>query len=516
MGKKEIAKNTIVFFLGTLSSRILGFVRDILIANYFGAAGLTDAFFVAFRIPNLFRRLLGEGALSAAFIPVFSEYEAKGEDLRKIINSAFTTLLLVLVILLLLGETFTSWFVYIISPGFKRDPHIFELTVRLTRITFPYIFFMGMAILIGAALNYKRDFFYTSVSPVFLNISLIAAILLRNNFENPIFALAWGVFIGGVFQIILHFVGAFRLNVFPSISLKLFSQPVKEAFKLMLPATAGLAIHQINTFVDTIIASFLPVGSISYLYYANRLFQLPLALFGIGVGSVLLPVVSQCIANGQRTETVENVRYSVGLVLLVNVPAALGLIVFSKEIVDLLFRRGAFGYESVSGTAYALSMYALGLAVISVNKVLVSLYHGHKDMLTPVKASFVAFLANVVLNIILVFPLKHAGLALATSLASVLQLLYLLKHVEEKGYESISFFPSHLKKLLLLNSLIFIFMIALKFILPYGYQFSLLKRGLTILFYIASTLLVFYITAKLFNIPELETVEQLVLKKKSN
>lgn len=514
MGKKEIAKNTVVFFLGTLSSRILGFIRDILIANYFGAAGLTDAFFVAFRIPNLFRRLLGEGALSAAFIPIFSEYEAKGEDIRKIINSAFTSLLIILALLLFLGESFTPWFVSVVSPGFRKEPYIFELTVNLTRITFPYIFFMGMAILIGAALNYKRDFFYTSVSPVLLNISLITAIVLRNHFHPPISALAWGVFAGGILQIALHFWGAYKLKVLPTITTKVFSKPVKEALKLMLPATAGLAIHQINTFVDTIIASFLPAGSISYLYYANRLFQLPLALFGIGVGSVLLPVVAESITQGKREKTEENVRYSIGLVLLVNIPAAVGLIVFSHEIVDLLFRRGAFGYKSALATAYALSMYALGLAVISINKVLASLYYGHKDMVTPVKASFVAFAVNVVLNIILVFPLKHAGLALATSLASVFQFIYLLKHIKEKGYESTRFFPSHLKKLLVLNLFILVFMILLKTVMPYKPQFPLFKRAGLVIFYILTTLFAFYTGAKLLRIPELETLEQLVVKRR--
>ncbi len=513
MGKREITKNTIVFFLGTLSSRILGFIRDILIAKYFGTTFTSDAFFVAFRIPNLFRRLIGEGALSAAFIPVFSEYEAKGEDINKIANSALISLFIFLALLLLFGESFTTLLVNIVAPGFKKNAHIYRLTVQLTKITFPYIFFMGMAILIGATLNYRRDFFYTSVSPVLLNISLIIAIFMRNNFKQPIFSLAWGVFIGGILQITFHFLGAYKLK---TLSFKLtlpFSEPVKEALKLMMPATAGLAIHQINTFVDTVIASFLPMGSISYLYYANRLFQLPLALFGIGVGSVLLPVVSEAITHNNSEEVVENVKYSIGLATLVNIPATMGLIVFSKEIIDLLFKRGVFTSESVTNTAYALSMYAIGLSIISINKIIVSLYHGHKDMKTPVKASLLALIANIILNIILVFPLKHAGLALATSLSSFIQLYYLLNNVKDKGYKPFELFPSHLKKLLILNLFLLALMTTLKIAVPYDFQASFLFKALHIIFYIGVTLGAFWLVARSINVPEIKILENTIIKR---
>lgn len=424
MGRKEIAKNTLIFTFSTMASRILGFVRDILIAKFFGATPVADAFFVAFRIPNLFRRLLGEGALSSAFIPVFSQYEKEKGNIKTVLDSAFSTLIIVLAILVLLGEVFTSSLVKIIAPGLRGN--IFTLTVNLTKITFPYIGFMGTAILIGAALNHKKDFFYTSFSPCLLNICMIIALLLSQRFPQPIKVLAWGVFTGGIVQMLFHLYGAKKLNVLPNPVCKPFHPEVVKALKLMAPATAGLAIHQINTLIDTVLASFLVAGSISFLYYANRLFQLPLALFGIAIGAVLLPYAADAVSSGRKKELIDNIRFSLEFVMWITIPAAVGLVILSFPIIDLLFRRGEFSITDAHNTASALSMYALGLPFISAIKVVVSVFHSHMDMKTPVKAAALALVANIMLNLILMKPLKHAGLALATSLSSLIQLSYLM------------------------------------------------------------------------------------------
>ena len=477
MGKREITKNTLIFASATLASRILGFVRDILIASLFGASPLTDAFFVAFRIPNLFRRLLGEGALSSAFIPLFARCEQEGKDLKEVINSAFTSLLIILCLLLALGETLTPLLVRAIAPGFSPNSPIFGLTVRLTRITFPYIFFMGTAILIGAALNYKKDFFYTSLSPCLLNISFIFFMLfLIRHFKEPIFCLAWAVFAGGIAQMIFHLYGAYRLDLLPSRLTKPFSEDVITAIKLMGPATVGLAIHQINTLVDTIIASLLPEASISYLYYANRLFQLPLALFGIATGAVLLPYASELVAKGERQKLTENARFSNQFVLFITLPAAIGLMLLAYPISDTLFRRGAFGVEASRATALALSMYAVGLPAVSMTKIAVSLFHAHMDMKTPVKAAGIALIVNIALNLLLMHPLKHAGLALATSIAGYIQLLYLYHRLKNTGIHPKGLIPEQIPKIAFLNATLVILLLILRSTIPYRADFALHTR----------------------------------------
>ncbi len=484
MGRKEITKNTLIFSGATLVSRILGFVRDILIARYFGASVVTDAFFVAFRIPNLFRRLLGEGALSSSFMPIFAEEERKKGSIKDVLNSATSSLLIVLTLLLLAAELFTPLLVKLVAPGFSKNPHVFSLTVRLTKITFPYIFFMGTAILVGAALNYRGDFFYTSFSPCLLNISLIVAILFfYQKFREPVFCLAWGVFVGGVLQIAFHFLGAFKLDVIPNPLTRPFSPPVLEALKLMAPATIGLAVHQINTLVDTVIASFLPKGSVSFLYYATRLFQLPLALFGIAIGTVLLPYASRYVADGREDEVIENARFSLTFALSLTIPAAIGLVTFSTPIIDVLFRRGVFHTSDSIKTAAALSMYALGLPVISAGKVITSIFHAHKDMKTPVKAAFGALVANIILNIILMKPLKHAGLALATSIASYLQCSYLFFKLKA-FWNPKRLLSRTLLKVALLNLAMIPLALALKGFIPYHMGDAFWKRGAHLALYI--------------------------------
>jgi len=433
--QKKIAGATLTISFFTLLSRILGFTRDLFIANFLGTSNLADAFFVAFRIPNLFRRLLGEGALSAAFIPVFTEYQIKQEknEAKEFLNSAFSFFFVVLFLLLILGETLTHPLVKITAPGFCRIPEKFTLTVKLTRVTFPYIFFIGLTILTMALLNAIDHFAVPAFSPALLNISMITCLLLAGPLKKrPVFALAWGVFIGGILQLSLHLFTIIKKGWRPRFTIKMNHPGLAETICLMLPAVFGLAINQINTFVDTILASLLPPGSVSYLYYANRLVQLPLALFGIAVGTAILPTLSRHSAEENKKALNETLTFGISFVLFITLPAMLWLLIFSTPTISVLFQRGAFGWSAAKATGAALFCYALGLWSYAMVKVIVPVYYSKKDMRTPVKISGVVLFLNIGLDLLLMIPLKHAGLALATAISSAVNLTALLYFLKRK------------------------------------------------------------------------------------
>ncbi len=432
--KKGIAGATLVISFFTLMSRILGFVRDILIANFLGTSNVADAFFVAFRIPNLFRKLLGEGALSAAFIPVFTQYNLKNsrEEAQRFLNSAFSFFLVILVLLLFLGEVFTPFLVKITAPGFARLPHKLALTISLTRITFPYIFCMGLAILTMALLNAVKHFAVPAFSPVLLNASMIAALIVGYKTGNVVHALAWGVFVGGILQLVLQVVTVYKKGWRLKPTLHLLHPGVVETAVLMLPSALGLAVNHINTFVDTILASLLPPGSVSYLYYANRLVQFPLGLFGIALGTAILPTLSQQKTLEDHRAFKETFTFGLSLVLFITLPALVWLLVFATPTISTLFQRSAFTWQAAQATGKALFCYALGLGAFAMVKVVVPVFYAQKDMKTPVKVAVATLVVNVVLNLILMIPLKHAGLALATSLASSFNLAVLLTILERR------------------------------------------------------------------------------------
>ncbi len=433
--EKGVAGATLTISSFTLMSRVFGFIRDILIASLLGTSNTADAFFVAFRIPNLFRRLLGEGALSAAFIPVFTHYHLKAspKEAKEFMNSAISLFLTVLILLVLMGELFTPWLVKITAPGFSSIPQKMLLTISLTRITFPYILFIGLAILIMALLNALHRFAVPAFSPVLLNLSMISAILLAYKKPWAVHALAWAVVTGGVLQLSLHASSAYRMGWRLRPSLRPLHPGVLETVTLMLPSVVGLTVNQINTFVDTILASLLPAGSISYLYYANRLVQFPLGLFGIALGTAILPTFSQQQTLNEREALRETFTFGLTLVLFITLPALVWLLIFATPVISVLFQRAAFTWRSAQATGQALFCYALGLGAFAMVKVVVPVFYSQKDMKTPVKTAVVALGLNVMLDIILMIPLKHAGLALATSLASTANLSLLLIALEKRG-----------------------------------------------------------------------------------
>jgi putative peptidoglycan lipid II flippase len=407
--------------IATMLSRVFGFLRDMVVAGFFGAGWSTDAFFVAFRIPNLLRRLLAEGSLTVSFVPVFTEYlrTRTREEALELANVTFTALSILLVAVSLAGVLFSPLIVAVIAPGFVRTPGQYDLAVFLTRLMFPYILLISLVALCMGILNSLRHFAAPALSPVVLNLSMIlAALTLRGFFREPIFALAVGVMAGGVLQLAMQWPFLVRMGVRLKPDFRFRHPGLRRIGQLMLPAAFGAAIYQINVFVGTILASLLPAGSVSYLYYADRIVELPLGVFAIAVGTATLPSFSEQVALGKTEEFKRTIAFSLRLLLFITIPATVALIALRVPILSVLFQRGAFGAEATLLTAEALLYYAVGLWAFSLIRIVVSAFYALQDTRSPMKAAIVALVVNAALSVALMFPLKHGGIALATSIAS--------------------------------------------------------------------------------------------------
>jgi putative peptidoglycan lipid II flippase len=420
------AAGVVSFF--TFLSRILGLVRDMVVAASFGSGLLTDAFFVAFRIPNLLRRLFAEGSLTIAFIPVFTEYlstknKKEAFELARII---LTLLTVILVVITLIGILLAPWIVRLQAFGFGSSGLKYDLTVLLTRITFPYIFFISIVAFFMGVLNSLRHFAAPAAAPIFLNIGIIgAAYFISPHCGEPVAGLAIGVLIGGFLQLALQIPWVLKegLTLFPRWNIR--HPAIKRIGLLMLPAIFGSAVYQLNQFVGTLLASFLDEGSISWLYYADRLVQFPLGVFAIAISTAALPSLSIQAAKNNLTEFGNTLNHTLRLIFFITLPAMTGLIVLGKPVVRIFFERGAFDAHSTLMTYKALIFYALGLWAFSGIRVIVSAFYALKDTKTPVKVAVASMIMNLFLSLILMNPLKHSGLALALSLASALQLFLL-------------------------------------------------------------------------------------------
>jgi len=433
--EKGIIKAAGILSLGTTLSRILGLIRDIIIAHFFGTSLNADAFFVAFRIPNVLRRLVAEGSLTVAFIPVFTEdlkKKPKGEALE-LANISFTLLTGILAFLVILGIIGAPLIVRIIAPGFVKDPHKIQLTILLTRLIFPYIFFISLVGLCMGILNSFRHFAAPAFSPVLLNLSLILCVLLlSSHLKKPVLSLAIGVLIGGMAQLLLQipFLHHYGINFRPNFHF--YHPSIKKIGALLLPSLFGFAVYQLNIFVSTLLASFLPTGSISYLYYADRLFQLPLGIFVVSLGSALLPTISAQIAVEDQEGFDESICFALRMSFLIAFPAMVGLMSLCTPIMSILFFRGEFHYEAVQKSAQALFCYAIGLVPVAATRVIMSAFYSLQDTKTPVKVAFVAFLFNLFFSLLLMKPLKHSGLALATSFSSYINMALLFNMLKKK------------------------------------------------------------------------------------
>ena len=413
----------------TLLSRLLGFVRDVVVARAFGAGPVTDAFFVAFRIPNLFRRLLAEGALSTAFVPVFSEYLAtrSSGEFKRMLRSVAGAFLLLLGVTSLLGTLGAPWVVRLVAPGFFDSPERAELAVSLTRLMFPYLFFVGAAALAMGVLHVHRRFFASALGPVALNLSMIAATLfIAPRLQVPIVGLALGVLAGGLGQFLIQVPslsgrGALLL---PSTE---FSHPALRRIATLLgPSVFGLAAVQLNVLINTLLASLLPEGSVSYLYYADRVVEFPLGVFGIAVATAALPAMSEQAARKEELALKKTLHFALRLSCFAAVPASVGLLLLRVPIIRVLFERGRFESTDTTATAWALGFYALGLTAFSGVRIVTQTFYALGDVKTPVRAGLLTLGLNVGFALIFMGPLAHGGLALASSCSSTVNFIVLL------------------------------------------------------------------------------------------
>lgn len=413
----------------TLLSRILGFVRDFVIARAFGAGALTDAFFVAFRLPNLLRRLFAEGAFSQAFVPLLGEYRnQKSEaDTKALVDRIATLLFLILIVTTALGVMAAPLIVHLSAPGFGDEPEKFALTVSLLRITFPYILFIALVALAAGLLNTWRRFALPAFTPALLNLSFIGmALWAAPWFDPPVLALAWAVFIGGILQLAIQLPALARIGMLPRFDFAPNDPGVKRLLKLMGPAVLGVSVAQVSLLINTIFASFLESGSISWLYYADRLMEFPAGLLGVALGTILLPSLSRFHGENNSTEYAALLDWGLRLALMLTLPAALALAMIGIPLLSTLFQHGAFTAGDVLRTQEALIAYSVGLTGIILVKVLAPGFYARQNIRTPVKIAICTLLATQAMNLAFIGPLKHAGLALAIGLAACLNaaLLY--------------------------------------------------------------------------------------------
>lgn len=420
----------------TLLSRILGFVRDFVIARAFGAGMLTDAFFVAFKLPNLLRRLFAEGAFSQAFVPILGEYKNKrgNVETKRLVDHVATLLSLALILVTLLGMLAAPYVVYVSAPGFAADAGKFALTVELTRITFPYIFFMSLTALAGGILNTWSRFAIPAFTPVLLNLAFIAmALFAAPWFDPPVLALGWAVFVGGALQLAFQIPHLRRIGMLPRFSLNWKDEGVRRILRLMAPAVLGVSIAQISLLINTVFASFLDTGSVSWLYYADRLMEFPSGMLGAALGTILLPSLAKCHASERHEEYSKLLDWGLRLTLLLAAPAALALAIIAVPLIATLFHHGAFSVHDVFMTRDALVAYSAGLLGLILVKVLAPGFYARQNVRTPVKIAVTTLVTTQLLNLALVGWLGHAGLALSIGLAACLNAALLYRGLRRHG-----------------------------------------------------------------------------------
>ncbi len=420
----------------TLISRILGFVRDAVIARMFGAGLATDAFFVAFRLPNLLRRLFAEGAFSQAFVPILAEYKSRnGEaETKRLVDRVATLLALALVAVTALGVVAAPLLVYVSAPGFSADAEKFDLTVAMLRVTFPYIFFISLVSLAGGVLNTWSRFAVPAFTPTLLNVAfIVGALALAPYFDPPVMVLAWAVFAGGVLQLALQVPFLVRIGMLPRLRWAPGDPGVRRILLLMGPAVIGVSVGQLSLLLNTIFASFLQEGSVSWLYYADRLMEFPTGMLGVALGTVLLPSLSKHHSERAPEEFGKLLDWGLRLTLMLALPAAVGLAMLAVPLIATLFHHGRFDAHDVEMTRQALIAYSVGLLGLILVKVLAPAFYARQNIRTPVKIAVVALLATQAMNALFIVPFAHAGLALAISLGACLNAGLLYRKLREHG-----------------------------------------------------------------------------------
>ncbi|MBF0296719.1 MAG: murein biosynthesis integral membrane protein MurJ [Magnetococcales bacterium] len=433
--RSSLIRSTGIISFFTLLSRISGFIRDMIIAQAFGAGMGADAFFVAQKLPNFLRRLFAEGAFSTAFVPVFADHLAQNdpEGTRNAVRAVFTYLFLVLLLVVGVGEVIMPGIVFVAAPGFIDEPEKFDLAVLLSRVTFPYILFISLAALAAGILNSHRRFAVPASMPILLNLSMITgATLLAGMTDPPTLGLAIGLLVGGCMQLAFQFPSLAKLGLMFRFRWDPRHPSIRRILGLMGPSLLGVSVAQINLLLDLFLASWLPEGSISYLYYADRLLEFPLGLIGVALATAILPTLSARAARGDHAGFQDDLTMALRVIIFLTLPATVGLIVLREPVLALLFERGAFAPATTHLTANALLAYSVGLIALSTVKVTAPAFYAMQDTRTPVRIAIICLAANMIMNIALMFPLQHVGLALATSLGGFLNATLLLRALRRK------------------------------------------------------------------------------------
>lgn len=430
---KKLFKSSFLVASMTLLSRVAGFIRDMVTAMLFGASAGFDAFSVAFRIPNLMRRLFAEGSFAQAFVPVLSEYQQQKTfpETHRFVNAIAGTLTVILIGVTVCGMLLAPLFIKLFAPGFSLMDDRFTLAVSMLRITFPYLLLISLTAFLGAILNTFGRYWVPAFTPIWLNVCMIgAAFFLAPYLSIPITALAWGVLLAGFVQLIFQLPFISRIQLLPRPKLGFHDPGVMRVLKLMVPALFGVSVSQLNLLIDTLFASILVVGSVSWLYYSDRLMEFPLGVIGVAISTVILPHLSRHHADRSEKDFSAVIDWALRCVLLVGLPAAVVFAVISGPLLSTLFQRGHFDAHAVIMTRKSLSMFAIGIAPFMLIKILAAGFYARQDMRTPVRIGIIAMVSNMLFNVILVWPFKHAGIALATSLSAILNsglLFYFLK-----------------------------------------------------------------------------------------
>lgn len=453
---------------GTLISRVLGFARDVVLARSFGAGAATDAFFVAFKIPNLFRRMFAEGSFSLAFVPVLAEYREQNnrQAARELIDSVFGSLLAVLLVITAIGVLAAPWIIRMFAPGFDPDGAQYTLASDMLRITFPYLLFISLTALAAGVLNTWEKFWLPAVTPALLNISLIcAALLLAPRLDVPIMALAWGVFAAGVMQLLCQLASLQRMGLFPRPRWGFAHGGVRKIMRLMIPTLFGSSVAQINILLDTLLASLLLTGSVSWLYYSDRLFEFPLGVFGVALSTVVLPRLATIRnrnhqGDGSNTEFATTLGWAMRMAMLISLPAAVGLAVLAQPVLAGMFQYGEFTAFDTRMASWSLMAYSIGIPAFVAIKVLAPGFYARQDTVTPVKIGILAMVFNMLGNVLLILllmqwliptdsvgadtsgfwqklastPGLHLGLALSSSLAAYLNAGLLWHKLRQSGW----------------------------------------------------------------------------------
>ncbi len=426
----------------TMLSRVLGLIRDMVLARYIGSEAGADAFFVAFKIPNFLRRLFAEGAFAQAFVPVLSEYRQRGSHaaVQELVNRVCGCLGLSLVLVTALAIVGAPVLTAVFAPGFMGDAYKFALTSDMIRITFPYLLLISLTGFAGGILNSYDRFAIPAVTPVFLNIVMIvAAVIVSPYFAEPVMALAWGVLAAGIIQLLFQLPFLAQLRLLPRPEVEWRDQGVRRILKLMLPALFGVSVSQINLLLDTILASLLPTGSVSWLYYSDRLAELPLGVFAIAVATVILPNLSRQHAADDTKTFAATMDWALRMIALIAVPAGLALMILAEPILLALFQYGKTSLNDVHMSALSLQAYSVGLLAFMLIKVLAPGFYARQDMRTPVKIGIIAMVSNMFLNVLFAAPLHywwhigHVGLALATSVAAFINAGLLYRGLRRQG-----------------------------------------------------------------------------------